>query len=312
MLIGMNKPAPANATSKDADIFDVGTADFETHVIKASMTTPVLVDFWAPWCGPCKQLMPALESAVKAANGKVKMAKVNIDQNPELAQALRVQSVPTVFAFFKGQPITAFAGARPASEIKTLIDQLSKMASNDENGAAAIEDVPMVLEQAAQALTQNDAATAYELYAAILEQEPENPQAYIGLIRAFIAAGRIDEAQQYLDHAIPALKNSPLFESAKNALELARASPAGNTSELMARIGKNPDDHAARYDLANTMFAAGQKEDAINHLLEIVQRNRKWEEEKARTQLLKFFDAMGPTDPITSAGRRKLSRILFS
>lgn len=296
-------------STKSAAIFDVTTVDFEYKVMRASMETPVLVDFWAPWCGPCKQLMPVLESAVTAAGDKVKLAKINIDDNPELAQALRIQSVPTVFAFFKGQPVTAFNGVRPASEIKSLIDQLIKMAQGAQPDAL---DIPATLTAAAQALAAGDAAGAQELYMAVIAQDENNGAAYAGLVRTFIAADLLDAAQQVIEQAPEALAKDSHLAAARGALDLAKNLPAGNEVHLRATIEKNPVDFQSHFDLALILFSTGKRGEAVDHLIEIVRRNRTWEEEKARHQLLKFFDAMGPSDPETLAGRRKLSSVLFS
>ncbi|HTK85057.1 MAG TPA: co-chaperone YbbN [Patescibacteria group bacterium] len=302
--LSAQQPAAANDV-----IFDVGTADFEARVLQASLDTPILVDFWAPWCGPCKQLGPILEAAVKAANGKVRLAKVNIDDNPQLAQALRVQSVPTVYAFFHGQPVNAFAGARPQSEVKLFIDQLVKLAANAKPDAI---DIPAALKQAAEALAKSDIATAQNIYASVLEQDEKNAQAYAGLARTFVAGGHLQEAQQFIASVPPDIAKDPNFAAAVKALELAMAAPKGNESAFRAALEKNPADHQARFDLALTLFAAGKRAEAVDELVEIIRRNRTWEEEKARKQLITFFEAMGPADPETLAGRRKLSSVLFS
>lgn len=306
--LGSSSQTPP-APSAGAFVFDVETQDFETRVIKASMEKPIIVDFWAPWCGPCKQLMPVLEAAVNDAKGGVLLAKVNIDNNPELAQALRIQSVPTVMAFFQGQVVTGFAGARPASEIKTLIEQLVQLARQ---GAPDALDIPASLQAAAQSLSEGDPATAQAIYAQILQQDEKNVDAYCGLVRTFIAAGQFDHAQQIVDNAPEAIAWNPNFAAAKTALDLALQFQGGDTGKLRAALDKNPADHQARFDLAHAQFAAGQQEQAIDSLLEIITRDRAWNDDAARKELLKFFDAIGPADPLTAAGRKKLSRILFS
>jgi putative thioredoxin len=316
MLIGMGgqKKAEGGAAAADAapsaHIFDAGMQDFEARVIAASMHTPVLVDFWAPWCGPCKQLAPVLEQAVKDANGKVLLAKINIDDNPELAQALRVQSVPTVYAFFQGQPVTAFQGARPASDIKTLIDQLVKMAQAAQPDAL---DIPAVLAQAASLLAEGKFAQAQDLYVAVLGQEEENAPAYAGIVRTLIGAGEPEQAKEMLENAPDAIKTDAAFTAAKAAVELAAHKPDDSViAALQQKLAQDANDHAARFDLAMAQFAGGRAEEAMDNLLDIMRRDRAWEDDKARLQLLKFFEALGPADPQTQDGRRKLSSLLFS
>lgn len=312
MLFG-NKPAkPTPAQSAPDDIvFDVGTADFEDKVMRASVAAPILVDFWAPWCGPCKQLMPVLEAAVRGAGGKVKLAKVNIDDHPELAQALRVQSVPTVFAFVGGQPVTAFTGARPESEIKALIAQLLQMAGGGD--AAAEVDIPATLTAAAKALADNQPQVAQELYALILGHDENNAAAFAGLVRSFIALGELPQARFVLDDVPEAIAKDAHIAAARTALELAENAPgAGELAKLAAAAQNNPDDPAARFDYGVALFAAGQRMAAIDEMVALVARHRAWEDEKARKQLLQFFEAMGPADPETVSGRRKLSAVLFS
>ncbi len=308
-LIGQKQPTPAAAPSDAPLIFDAALTDFEATVINASMHTPILIDFWAPWCGPCKQLMPVLEAAVTAASGAVRMAKVNIDENPQLAQAFRVQSVPTVIALFQGQPVTGFMGVQPPAQIKALIDQLVTLAKK---AAPEAIDIPDTLKQAGGALAAGDLVQAQEYYAAILQVDPNHIEAYIGLIRVVIAAGQVEEAQHLIDTAPDVIAKSPLFAPARTALELAQNTPAGDDAQLRARIVADPSDHAARIDLAQALFARGDKAGAIAQLLESVALNRGWDDQAARKCLLRFFDALGPTDPDTVAGRKALSRILFS
>lgn len=290
-------------------IYEVGAADFEDLVLKASLQTPVIVDFWAPWCGPCKQLMPILEKAVLAAKGEVLLAKVNLDENPELAQALRVQSVPTVFAFIGGRPVDAFQGVVPESQVKAFIDNLIKAARQNRPDAI---DIPETLKAAHEALGAGDPQTANALYLQILQQDEKHVGAYVGLVRTFIAAGHIEQAAQLIENAPEDIAKTSVFSEAKTALELAQAAPAGDLEKLRAKAAANPGDHQAQIDLANAQFAAQQKEQAIETLLASIAIDREWNEQAARKTLIKFFEAMGHSDPLTVEGRKKLSRMLFS
>ncbi len=312
MLFGNSKtdePAAAPPAAPEGVVFDVNGEQFEKLVLAASMEKLVIVDFWAPWCGPCKQLGPLLEKAVTAANGDVLMAKVNIDENPELAAALRIQSVPTVYAFFQGKPVDAFQGAVPESQIINFVDKLVHIFRA--NGPDAI-DIPEALKGAAQSIAEGDLETAEAVYVHILEQDPKNAAAYVGLVRLAITAGQIDRAGELMKTAPPEISKTAIFAEAKTALEFAQEKPAGSSDVLAKKVESNPEDHQSRFELAAEEFAVGRKEQAVDHLLEIIRRKRDWNEDAARKQLVRFFEAMGHADPLTVESRKKLSSILFS
>lgn len=312
MLIGVTpSPSrkPADPAAGTADIYDVATPDFESRVIQESLKRPVLIDFWAPWCGPCKQLGPALEAAVTAAKGKVALAKVDIDQNPQIAQAFRVQSIPTVIALYQGQPVTAFAGARPKAELDKLVDQLAKLQAQHSPEAL---DIPLALKDAALRLSENDLTGAQQIYAAILQQEPAHVDAYVGMVRVFIAAGEIEQADGMVAGAPDEIQKAPGFAAAKTALDLARSAPGDDLAVLSSRLQAQPQDPALLFTYAEACCARGLKDEAVGSLVEILRRQRGWEDDKARKQLLKYFEAWGPADPATIAGRKKLSAVLFS
>ncbi len=305
LIGGMKAASPAGGA--DTGLIKDGSLEtFARDVIQESMRQPVLVDFWAPWCGPCKQLTPILEKVVRQAGGKVKLVKIDIDQNPELAQQLRVQSVPTVYAFLQGQPVTGFAGAQPESQIEALIEKLV-------GGPLGPADSEAQLADAKEALDEGQLDVAGELFSAVLEQEESNPEALGGLARVLLAGGQHEEAAELLEQVPANLAGHAAISGAKAALELAReAGSIGDPSVLSARIEDDPDDHDARYELATALFLRGQVDSAMEHLCEIVKRDREWHEDGARKQLVKFFAALGPTHPQTVKGRRLLSSVLFS
>ncbi len=286
-------------------IKDSSEATFMADVVEASQTVPVIVDFWAPWCGPCKTLGPALETAVKAAGGKVKMVKVNVDENQRIAAQLRIQSIPTVYAFWQGQPVDGFQGALPASELKTFIERVSALA-----GDGGLADA---IEAAEQMLAEGAATDAAETFAAILGEEPNNGAAYAGLIRSHLALGQIDQAQGLADAASPEIAKTKEFDAARAQIELARqAANAGPETELRVAVEANPNDHQARFDLAQALHASGKVDEAVDELLELFRRDREWNDGAARTQLLTIFDALKPQDPIVLKGRRRLSSMIFA
>ena len=292
-------------TAKDALIKDTTTAGFRQDVIAESMQQPVLVDFWAPWCGPCKQLTPVIEKAVKAAGGKVKLVKMNIDEHPQIPGQLGIQSIPAVIAFTKGQPVDGFMGALPESQVKGFIERLVGPV-----GPSASEDM---LAEAAELAAQGDAAGAAELYAAVLAQEPDNVAAIAALAKLHLDLGDLDGAKRFLTMAPKGKENDPAIAGARAAIELAeQAASLGDVGELMRRVEADPRDHQARFDLAVALNARNKREEAVDALLEIVRRDRTWNEDGARKQLVQFFEAWGPMDPATVAGRKRLSSVLFA
>ncbi|MDQ1849926.1 thioredoxin [Gemmobacter fulvus] len=293
------------APPQAALIKDTTEATFMADVIEASREVPVIVDFWAPWCGPCKTLGPALEAAVTAAKGRVRMVKINVDENQMIAGQLRVQSIPTVYAFWQGQPVDGFQGAQPASELTKFIDRIAALAG-DGGLAEAIEAAEAMLAEGA-------AADAAETFAAILGEEPENAIAYGGLARAHLALGELDQAEALLAAAPAKITGAKELEAARAQLELIRqAANAGPEADLRAAVEADPGNHQARFDLAVALNAAGKVDEAVDQLLDLFRRDREWNDGAARAQLFTIFDALKPQDPIVLRGRRKLSSMIFA
>lgn len=284
---------------------EVTEASFMADVVEASREIPIVVDFWAPWCGPCKTLGPMLEDAVRAARGKVRMVKVNVDENQRIATQLRVQSIPTVYAFWQGQPVDGFQGAVQGSEITAFVQRLTELSGDGGLGEA--------LEAAEEMLAQGAAADATQTFAAILAEEPENAAAYGGLVRSHLAADQLEHAEILLAKVPATITAKPEIEAARAQLELAKqAQNAGPVAELRARVEADPGDLQARFDLAQALHAAGEVEEAVEELLELFRRNRTWDDEAAKKQLFKIFEALKPQDPIALSGRRRLSSMIFA
>jgi putative thioredoxin len=286
-------------------IKDVTEASFMADVIEASREIPIIVDFWATWCGPCKTLGPMLEAAVTAAQGKVRMVKVDVDKNQRIAAQLRIQSIPTVYAFWQGQPVDAFQGAVPASELKAFVDRTAALAG-DGGLAEAVQ-------AAEDMLTEGAAVDAAETFAAILGEDPENAAAYGGLVRAHLALGNLDQAEGLIAAAPAGIAKSKELDAVRAQLELARqAANAGPETELRAAVDANPDDHQARFDLAAALLAADNATAAVDQLLELFRRDREWNDGAAKAQLFTIFEALKPQDPVVLAGRRRLSSMIFA
>ncbi len=297
--------APESPTAPPGDIVkDSNTAGFMADVIEASNAQPVIVDFWAPWCGPCKQLGPALEKLVRAAAGTVRLVKINIDENQELATQMQIQSIPAVYAFKGGQPVDGFSGALPESQLKAFISKLTDGAQSPVDAA---------LEEAQAALDAGDFEAAGALFNKVQNQNPGNETALAGMIRVALAAGEIDRCQKMIESLPDDLIKKPEIAAAIASVELSRAGQeSGNVDELRNKLETNENDHQVRLDLAMALYGQGRNEDAVEELLDLFRRAPKWEEEAARKQLLKIFEALGSADPVVVSGRRKLSSVLFS
>jgi len=278
---------------------------FMEDVVEASKEVPVIVDFWAPWCGPCRTLGPALESAVNAAGGKVKMVKINVDENQQVAGQLRIQSIPTVYAFYDGQPVDGFQGALPQSQVDQFIDKMAALASEGPL-AAAIASAEEMLEAGAL----DDAA---QTFAAILEEDPKAAAAYAGLAGVKIAQGDLEDAEAILNGAPAEISHSAEIEGAHAKIALARqAAEAGPVEELRGKVAANPDDHEARLELAKALHASGEVQGAVDELLELFRRDREWNDGAAKAQLFTIFDALPANDPVVLTGRRRLSSLMFA
>lgn len=304
MSLPLNSGTPPNAIKEGSD------AGFMADVIEASRHQPVMVDFWAPWCGPCRQLTPTLEKLVRAAQGKVRLVKINIDQNPAVAGQLGVQSIPAVFAFYQGRPIDGFMGALPESQLKTFIDRLLGAAAGAGGAGPNLDEL---VAHGNQSLEAGDLGGAAQAFAAVLQEDPEHLGAIGGLARCYLAGGEPDKAREVLEMAPEDKRADPAIRGVVAALDLAAGVPAGvNLQGLLERIALHPKDHAARFDLACSLAARGDLEKAVDHLLSIIEADRAWNDEAARIQLLKIFDAAGPASEIAKSGRRRLSAMLFS
>jgi putative thioredoxin len=295
----------ADPTILPDDLIKEGSdAGFMADVVEASKTQPVLVDFWATWCGPCRTLTPMLEKAVRAAGGAVKLVKIDVDKNPAYAQQLQVQSIPTIYAFKDGRPVDRFMGAVPESELRAFIDKLT-------GGESANSDIEQMMSMGEESLALNDLGGAAQAFAQVLTLEPGHEGAIAGMARVYLADGDVDQARQTIAMA-PADSRNAQVQTVRAQLSLAATAPSGASAELEARVAADPADHQARYDLSLAQAAAGDLQGAVDSLLTIVAGDREWNDQAARKQLLVVFEAAGPASEIARDGRRRLSSILFA
>jgi putative thioredoxin len=306
LILGKDGNGQPPSAAPPADLIkDTTTQKFRADVLDASRTVPVLVDFWAPWCGPCKQLTPVLEKAVKAARGKVRLVKMNIDDHPQIPGQLGIQSIPAVIAFKNGQPLDGFMGAIPESQVMAFIERVA--------GPIGPSSAEKTLSAAAEALAAKDYSGAAGLYGTVLQSDPGNSAALAGLVRCYVSLGELEQARGLLAGLTPAQEKDAAIAGARAALDAAaQAKSLGQPSELAKRLEADPNDHQTRFDLALALNAQGDRSSAAEQLIEIVRRDRAWNEEAARKQLIQFFEAWGPKDPAAVKGRQRLSSLLFA
>jgi len=306
IILDPNASAPSAQSGANSDLIkDSGIETFVQDVIEPSMEGPVVVDFWAPWCGPCKTLTPIIEKVTREAGGRVKLVKIDIDKNQDLAMQLRIQSVPTVYAFKDGRPVDGFQGAQPESEVRAFFERIA--------GGPIESPIEMLLEKAHAALADEDATTAYGLYGNVLEREPDNDTALGGVLRCMVAMGETEHARGFVDDMDDKTRLKTPVAAAISALELAEAGfHNADLDVARANAEASPNDIQAHFDLGMALFAANKREEAVQTMIAIIRQDREWNDDGARTQLIKFFEAWGPMDPASVAGRRALSTVLFA
>ena len=312
MNVNLSQPSPQ--TPPVALIKESSDRAFKADVIDASLEAPVLVDFWAPWCGPCRALTPTIEKVINEKGGKIRLVKINIDENPQIAGQLGVQSIPNVFAFAGGRPVDMFLGNMPEGEVRKFADRVIAAAGPGKPRAGSIEDeIKNALAAAKQGLETGDLNTAAQIYGMVLQHQPENAEALLGMVRVYLKAGEAEQAQAVLDTVPEASRKGADYTSLAAELRLlSEAADLGGTGELERKIAASPDDHQARYDLAIALNAEGKRGEAAEQLVALMKRDRAWNEDGARKKLLEFFEAWGMKDPATLKGRRLLSSLLFS